>query len=88
MATRSAGERIFTLGRLIHNEDYNRRLQAGGVAVIGVEDLPRLSSEATPDSPVKVFVRAHGMTRETEAFIPGRRRFIGRCLPMPGRMNS
>ena len=55
MAARLPGERIFTLGRLIHNEDYNRRLQAGGVSVIGVDDLPRLASEATPDAPVKVF---------------------------------
>ena len=69
MASRMEGERIFTLGRLIHNEDYNRRLQAWGVTVIGVEDLPRLASEATPDSPVKVFVRAHGMTAETEALL-------------------
>ena len=30
MADHPAGERIFTLGRLIHNEDYNRRLAAGG----------------------------------------------------------
>ena len=66
MASHPAGERIFTLGRLIHNEDYNRRLAAGGVTVIGVDDLPRLSAEATPAAPVKVFVRAHGMTAETE----------------------
>ena len=63
------GERIFTLGRLIHNEDYNRRLQKGGVTVVGVEDLPRLASEATGEHPVKVFVRAHGMTEETEALL-------------------
>ena len=69
MAARLPGERIFTLGRLIHNEDYNRRLQAGGVSVIGVDDLPRLASEATPDAPVKVFVRAHGMTEETEVLL-------------------
>ena len=67
MKDHPAGERIFTLGRLIHNEDYNRRLQAGGVSVVGVEDLPRLASEATAEAPVKVFVRAHGMTEETEA---------------------
>ena len=69
MAAAHLGERIFTLGRLIHNEDYNRRLQAGGVTVIGVEDLARLAAEATPDAPVKVFVRAHGMTEETEALL-------------------
>ena len=69
MAARVSGERIFTLGRLIHNADYNRRLEQGGVTVIGVEDLPRLAAEATPESPVKVFVRAHGMTGETEALL-------------------
>ena len=69
MANRLSGERIFTLGRLIHNEDYNRRLQAGGVTVIGVEEISGLAAEATPDAPVKVFVRAHGMTGETEALL-------------------
>lgn len=67
MRTHPPGERIFTLGRLIHNETYTERLRAGGVAIIGVEDIPRLCAEATPEAPVKVFVRAHGMTAETEA---------------------
>ncbi len=64
---RTHGERIFTLGRLIHNETYNQRLAARGVTVIGTEDIERLAKEATPDAPVRVFVRAHGMTAETEA---------------------
>ncbi len=61
------GERIFTLGKLIHNEIYNQRLADGGVSVIAESDIERLSAEATPEAPVKVFVRAHGMTAETEA---------------------
>lgn len=69
MASHSAGERIFTLGRLIHNETYTARLAAGGVSVIGVADLERLSAEASLTSPVKIFVRAHGMTAETEALL-------------------
>ena len=69
MADHPAGERIFTLGRLIHNEIYNQRLAAGGVTVISTEDLERLAAEATPDAPVKVFVRAHGMTAETESLL-------------------
>lgn len=63
----SAGERIFTLGRLIHNETYNRRLAASGVTVIGASDIEPLAAEATAEAPVKVFVRAHGMTADTEA---------------------
>ena len=69
MAERVPGERIYTLGRLIHNETYNRRLEAGGVRVAAVEDIPALASSATAESPVKVFVRAHGMTAETEALL-------------------
>ena len=34
IAAHAPGERIFTLGRLIHNEIYTRRLQEGGVEVI------------------------------------------------------
>ncbi len=63
------GERIYTLGRLIHNETYNRRLAAGGVTVIDESDIERLAAEATPEAPVKVFVRAHGMTASTEAHL-------------------
>ena len=63
---RAPGERIFTLGRLIHNETYNSRLAASGVTVIGDSDIERLCAEATAEAPVKVFVRAHGMTAATE----------------------
>ncbi len=66
---RAAGERIFTLGRLIHNEIYNSRLAAAGVTVIGDADIERLCDEATEEAPVRIFVRAHGMTAETEAHL-------------------
>ncbi len=60
------GERIYTLGRLIHNETYNQRLASQGVRVISADDVERLARESTAEAPVKVFVRAHGMTVETE----------------------
>ncbi len=60
------GERIYTLGRLIHNETYNQRLASRGVRVISADDVERLARESTAEAPVKVFVRAHGMTAETE----------------------
>ncbi len=69
MAARLPGERIFTLGRLIHNDTYNRRLEAGGVRVTDASELEALAASATDASPVKVFVRAHGMTVETEALL-------------------
>ena len=63
------GERIYTLGRLIHNETYNQRLATQGVSVISTEDVERLARESTAESPGKVFVRAHGMTVETDALL-------------------
>ena len=59
------GERIFTLGKLIHNDTYNARLAARGVQIAEICDIERLSSEASEKAPVKVFVRAHGIPRET-----------------------
>ena len=60
------GERVFTLGKLIHNNVYNARLAAGGVGVVeSREELENLCREATETAPVKVFVRAHGIPLET-----------------------
>ena len=61
-----AGERIFTLGKLIHNETYNSRLASQGVGVCEIDDIEKLCAEARDDAPVKIFVRAHGITKETE----------------------
>ena len=63
---RIEGERIFTLGKLIHNDTYNARLAALGVGVASVEDIESLCLSATEKSPVRIFVRAHGITRETD----------------------
>lgn len=61
-----SGERIYTLGTLIHNDTYNMRLASNGVNVIDVTDIERLTYEASKEHPVKVFVRAHGITKEVE----------------------
>ena len=62
----AAGERIFTLGRLIHNDTYNARLRKQGVEVATIEDIERLCGEACEGAPVKIFVRAHGISRDAE----------------------
>ena len=61
-----AGQRIFTLGKLIHNNTYNARLASRGVGVAAVEDIVPLAESATESSPVKMFVRAHGIEEQTE----------------------
>ena len=60
------GERIFTLGTLIHNGVFNAELAKRGVTVTSVDKLEELAREATEDAPVMVFLRAHGVPKETE----------------------
>ena len=63
------GERIFTLGALIHNEIFNQRLADKGVGITSEADIPALAASATEESPVTVFLRAHGVTAECEKMI-------------------
>ncbi len=63
------GQRIYTLGTLIHNDVYNARLKARGVEVASVDMLQALADSATADSSVRVFVRAHGIDIETEKLL-------------------
>lgn len=64
--TADENERIYTLGRLIHNDTYIARLEKKGVFAIETEELEKIAKEACENSKVKVFVRAHGMTEQTE----------------------
>ena len=59
-------DRIYTLGTLIHNDIYNARLKAMGVKVTSESELDALAHSANKSSPVKVFVRAHGIPIQTE----------------------
>ncbi len=61
---RVRGERIYTLGHLIHNEQYHRMLEKKGVTVTGNGDLEALAASSSEASPVVVFVRAHGIPLE------------------------
>ncbi len=65
------GERIYTLGTLIHNETYNKSLRDKGVQVTDVEGAVALAKTATQSSPVTVFVRAHGIPIEDENILRG-----------------
>ena len=60
------GERIFTLGTLIHNGVFNSELAAKGVNIATVDELDSISASATEDSPVTVFLRAHGVPKDIE----------------------
>ena len=51
--------RIFTLGHIIHNEDFNESLEKRGVRCIGEEEIESLSPETD-----LVFIRTHGVPRD------------------------
>lgn len=63
------GSRIYSLGKLIHNDTYNARLAAEGVGIASAEELETLASSTEMSKPVIVFVRAHGVTKETSALL-------------------
>ena len=69
LSERRAGERIVTLGELIHNEIYNARMAARGVETAEAEDIPALVASATQSSPVTLLVRAHGIPRKIERML-------------------
>ena len=60
------GTRLFTLGHLIHNAVYNERLEAQGVLAVTLEEMEKVAVEATAEHPICLFVRAHGIPKETE----------------------
>ncbi len=60
-----AGERIYTLGHLIHNEAYNEAMEKRGVKAISHEDIVGVAQAADQEQPALVLVRAHGCTRKT-----------------------
>ena len=69
VAARAPGERICTLGELIHNDIYNARMAARGVLTVTEQQLPALIDEACCEAPVLVLVRAHGIARATRALL-------------------
>ena len=69
LESRRGSERIYTLGDLIHNDGYNAYLASRGVISIGIEDVENIALSASESSPVSVFVRAHGVTADSEELL-------------------
>jgi len=67
IANNDGKTRLYTLGAIIHNNVYNAYLESCGVGVTDISEVERLAASANEQSPVKVFVRAHGIPREDEA---------------------
>ena len=63
------GERIYTLGHLIHNETYNESMRRRGVEAIDTADIKGLAEQADAANPVTILVRAHGCPKQTEQLL-------------------
>ena len=64
IAARQTGERIFTLGPLIHNGVYVKSLEDDGVRSIDIPELCEMLREA-PESKINLVIRTHGISLET-----------------------
>lgn len=66
LANAASGERVCTLGHLIHNEGYNERLKKRGVLTISEGEIPALAAKADAERPVTLLIRAHGCPKEVQ----------------------
>ena len=69
IADKHEGEKIYTLGTLIHNDTYNEMLKNSGVKVADMASVRELAESATEKEPVTVFIRAHGIPKSDEALM-------------------
>ncbi len=63
---RGEGEVICTLGKLIHNEQYNTYLEKNGVRTVTKDELPELYELACSGTAVTLVTRTHGIEKETK----------------------
>ena len=62
---------IYTLGKLIHNPTFIKKLEEKGVRVIDDSMLDEIFASADEKHPVTVCTRAHGVTRDISAKLSG-----------------
>ena len=71
IAARSEGERIFTLGSFVHNPHITEDLASRGVFITDEAALEGLFLEATPEAPVTVLLRTHGVSSKLKEKLSG-----------------
>lgn len=54
------GRRVYTLGRIIHNDHYIEQIRSRGVEEISRDDVPRVIRAAKDGERISVVIRAHG----------------------------
>ncbi len=68
IADRSSNERIYTLGKLIHNDNYIRSLEDMGVCSVELSEVEGLLKNSS-DIKTTLVIRTHGITRETGEYL-------------------
>ncbi len=69
IAEKREGERIYTLGHLIHNTGYIEYLEACGVRSVAEGDIEEIFKRTNAEHPCTIYIRAHGVTRKTEELL-------------------
>ena len=68
----AAGEgKIYTLGRLIHNDGYTDNLRRRGVSEISADDIDGICKRAEKGEEITVIIRAHGEIKENVEKLKG-----------------
>ncbi|MBR6917488.1 MAG: bifunctional 4-hydroxy-3-methylbut-2-enyl diphosphate reductase/30S ribosomal protein S1 [Clostridia bacterium] len=70
------GAKVYTLGKLIHNDGYNAYLRERGVGEISAQDIPAIEERARTGEPITVVIRAHG---EIKSVVERLRRLDAEC---------
>jgi len=60
IASAEEGRRIYTLGRIIHNDNYTKKIESLGVREISRADIPNLIKAADRGERISLVIRAHG----------------------------
>ena len=61
---RADGESIYTLGRLIHNDEYIRRAESRGASVADGDMIPEIERRARAGEKITLLIRAHGESED------------------------
>ena len=61
---KNTNNKIYTLGRLIHNDGYIAELRAKGVSELSCDDIPLVVKRCEEGDKITVIIRAHGELKE------------------------
>ncbi len=61
--------KIYTLGKLIHNDTYIKQLEESGVFCTDISNAKKIAETASSNCPAILVLRAHGITKQDEKYL-------------------